>query len=47
MQISSVFMIIAAIYSHKWGVVYFLIVTMIFMIFGIKVNLNNNKEKVD
>lgn len=45
--ISSVFMIIAAIYSHKWEVFYFLIVTFIFMILGIKVNLNNKKEKLD
>ena len=32
--ISSLFMIVAAIYSHKWGVLYFLIVALIVMIIG-------------
>lgn len=34
--VSSVFMIIAAVYSHKWGVMYFLIITAIVMIIGCK-----------
>ena len=34
--VSSVFMIIAAIYSHKWGVLYFLIITIIIMLVGNK-----------
>ena len=34
--VSSVFMIIAAIYSHKWGVLYFLIITIIIMLIGNK-----------
>ena len=42
--IASVFMVIAAIYAHKWGVLYFLIVTIIFMIFGHKIDSKNNKE---
>ena len=32
--ISSLFMIVAAIYAHKWGVLYFLIVTAIIMLIG-------------
>ena len=34
--ISSVFMVVAAIYAHKWGVLYFLIIASIFMIIGKK-----------
>ena len=34
--IGSIFMIIAAIYAHKWGVVYFLIITIIAMVIGKK-----------
>ena len=34
--IASAFMVIAAIYSHKFGVLYFLIVTIIIMIVGNK-----------
>ncbi len=34
--IASLFMVIAAIYSHKWAVLYFLIVTLIVMLVGKK-----------
>ena len=34
--ISSVFMVVAAIYAHKWGVLYFLIIASIFMMIGKK-----------
>ena len=34
--IASLFMVIAAIYSHKWAVLYFLIVTLIVMLIGKK-----------
>ena len=34
--IASLFMVIAAIYSHKWAVLYFLIVTMVVMLVGKK-----------
>ncbi len=34
--IGSIFMIIAAIYAHKWGVLYFLIITIITMVIGKK-----------
>ncbi len=39
--IASAFMIIAAIYSHKWGVMYFLIIFAIVMIIGNIVNSKN------
>ena len=42
--IASAFMIIAAIYSHKWGVMYFLIVFAIVMLIGNVVNSKNNNE---
>ena len=34
--ISSLFMIVAAVYAHKFGVLYFLIVTAIVMLIGRK-----------
>ena len=40
--IGSIFMIIAAIYSHKIGVLYFIIITTIIMLIGIKYEKNNN-----
>ena len=39
--IASAFMIIAAIYSHKWGVMYFLIIFAIVMIIGNMINSKN------
>ena len=42
--IASAFMIIAAIYSHKWGVMYFIIVFAIVMLIGNVVNSKNNNE---
>lgn len=42
--IASAFMIIAAIYSHKWGVMYFLIIFAIVMLIGNVVNSKNNNE---
>ena len=42
--IASAFMIIAAIYSHKWGVMYFLIVFAIVMLIDNVVNSKNNNE---
>ena len=34
--LGSVFMIIAAIYAHKWGTFYFLIVFSVIMLIGLK-----------
>ena len=42
--IASAFMIIAAIYSHKWGVMYFLIVFAIVMLIGNEKKKKNNNE---
>lgn len=42
--IASAFMIIAAIYAHKWGVLYFLIIFAIVMIIGNVVNSKNKSE---
>ena len=42
--ISSVFMVVAAIYAHKWGVLYFLIIASIFMIIGKKFYNKNVTE---
>ena len=43
-MIASIFMIVAAIYAHTWGVMYFLIVTLVIMIIGDRVNKKNNKK---
>jgi APA family basic amino acid/polyamine antiporter len=32
--LSSLFMVLAAIYSHKWGVLYFIIIAVIIMCVG-------------
>ena len=40
--LSSLFMIVAAIYSHKWGVLYFLIVAAFVMLIGQKHYKKNN-----
>ena len=42
--LASVFMIVAAVYSHKWGVLYFLIIALIVMIIGNILNKNKVKE---
>ena len=42
--IGSIFMIIAAIYSHKIGVVYFVFVMIIIMIIGAKVKDSKNND---
>lgn len=45
--IASLFMVVAAIYSHKWGVMYFLIITAIVMIIGNRINANDLKQTAD
>ena len=42
--LGSIFMIIAAIYSHKIGVLYFLIVAIIIMILGTKFQAINEEN---
>ena len=41
--IGSIFMVIAAIYSHKIGVIYFLIIAIVIMLLGMRLN-SNEKE---
>lgn len=40
--VGSIFMIIAAIYSHKIGVLYFIIIAIIIMLIGVKYEKNTN-----
>lgn len=40
--ISSVFMIVAAVYAHSWGVMYFLLITIIIMLIGYKYGYKNS-----
>ena len=43
--LGSVFMIIAAIYAHKWGTFYFLIVFSVIMLIGMKFENKTNVEE--
>ncbi len=43
--VCSAFMIFAAVYAHKWGVLYFLIVTAVIMAAGIAINKKNTAKE--